>query len=149
MHKPSQFIISSLSLFCFLPFVVWYKAISSSSYVSFSLSYSRFFSLPLCLLNVWHKVTHVAYYVRSSRFLCVREWGKRSGLRVTWSLLAVLRWSQAMNENLSLYAFSLFWWVVVCGTIDNVNFLLIWIPIINFTLSISSTFSARSSLIII
>ncbi len=67
---------------------------------------------------------------------------------MTESLLAVLRWSLVMNELLSLYVFSLHRIVVGFGGMDKINFLLIWIPIINSTrhdsaYTFHSTFTQR------
>ena len=62
-----------------------------------------------------------------------RQSGKRSKLRVSWSLLTDYRWSLARDELSRLYVFSLIWGIVVGEAIDNSNFLLIWISIINST----------------
>ena len=65
-------------------------------------------------LIVWYK-TIPSMFV----FLSVTESGKRTGFRVTLSLLIVPRCSLAMNINLSLKAFSLYRRVVVWEAIDD------------------------------
>ena len=88
--------------------IIWCKVISSSvSRLLWSLS-------GFYLLFVWESI-------------------KKSRLRVSWNLSAVSRWILSRVDSHCLYAFSLQLGVVGAGSSDDINFLQIWILIINFT----------------
>ena len=70
-------------LFLLLASIVLYKAISSCAFCSFSWSLSFGFSLPLCLLIVWHRV--ISRCVLYSLFLVFSALGRQvNGQNLEW-----------------------------------------------------------------
>ena len=122
-YKAVVFTSLSLLLSASLGFlIVWYKVISSSV---------------LCLRIMF------VFSVFCFWLLRVREFSKRSRLKVSWSLLAGSHRSPLRVERSWLYAFSLIRGVVLGEVIDNINFLLIWISIINSASSTCCIFHTR------
>ena len=66
----------------------------------------------------------VSYYLRFSLHLHLRQAGALTGPIATWVLVDAFRRVMAMNENLSLYTFSLDGGAVVFEAIYNIIFLL-------------------------
>ena len=72
----------------------------------------------------------MSYYLRLFLSLHPGPSGAKPERRATWNLLAAFHWFLSRDKSY-LYVFSLIQGVVVGEVIDNINFLLIWISIIN------------------
>ena len=85
----------------------------------------------------------MSYYIRLSLSLHIGQSRARPPPRVTLILLSALNWSPLVSPSIVLYEFPFVRGVVDGETIDNINFLLIWISIINSASSTCCTFSTR------